>query len=286
MKNVSKISLLTLIILLASITVIYSTNGTDSLRIDEHYQIQSTNIDDETYLVLIWTDRSLFPEYIDQFEFEAGDEFIVTSRKGDFTGTWSAVDLINFTYFTAKVEPAETTTTTTASTAIQRSVVHHQLERVEETNFLINVWGFVITLPPPLDSLGSMIGSGAYLGADVFFLGFTTREVEKEEFGSVTPDSAKQGDKNVRLTITGKNTKFEEGNTDVSFIPQAGIDVKSVDVDDDTELACIIDIDNEAEKGKRSITVKYPTGSVTGDNVFEIIERTETTTTTTPESSY
>ncbi|MBW1839218.1 MAG: hypothetical protein JRI49_04715, partial [Deltaproteobacteria bacterium] len=223
MKNLLKISLLSLCLLTIPTAAIHSNNDTDFLQAEEHYQFQQTGIDDEIYAVLIFTGSKI---YFDLFEFEAGDEFIVTSQDGNFIGTWKAADFLAFTYFTAKVEtPDETTTTTTAS-----SETTIQAVKPAGTDNTINIWGFVISLPVPLDSLGFMIGGGAYLGKESFFLGFTQRDVTGDpEFGSINPDEGQQESTLTDVTITGRNTTFQDDPpVSIQFNPSDGLTVSNI----------------------------------------------------------
>jgi len=279
MKISPNILLVTLCLAICLPAVIYSTIDNDGLMADERPQPQATKIDDLTYFVLVFAENEF---YIDQFEFEAGDKFILTSRKGDYTGIWSAVDLLTFTYFTAKIEVTKTSssTTTTASTTGANLVGYSSREAEKMSDYLVNIWGFANTLPPPFESLSSMIGAGAYLGADAFFLGFTLITTEPT-FGSIKPDKATQGDKNVAIEVTGLNTEFESGNTEVGFTPSDGITVKNIDVDDKTTVNFDIDVDFDAPTGTKSVTVTYPGGSITGTNKFTIEKFTGTTTTST-----
>jgi len=268
MKNLLKISLLSLCILTISTTVIYSNNGVDSLEADKHYQIQTTGIDDETYAVFIFTGSKI---YFDLFEFEAGDEFIVTSQDGDFTGTWKAADFLSFTYFTAKVAETVETTTTTSIPEEEETNTHAIQPRAD----FINIWGFVISLPVPLDSLGFMIGGGAYLGKQSFFLGFAQRDVTGDsEFGSINPDEGKRDDK-LTVTITGRNTQFKTGETEVIW-GEGITNVGTPDLDSqdpETKLSQQIEIAEDAPLGVTSVTVTYPGGSITGVDKFTVLEQ-------------
>lgn len=271
MKNRFKIFLLILCILFSYIAVIFSTTGTDLLKADEHYQIQSsTNIDDETYAVLVFTGSKI---YVDLFEFEAGDKFIVTSQDGDFTGTWSALDILTFTYFTAKVSaPVITTTTTTISET--------NTHAVQPKSDFINIWGFVSTAPPPFDNLGFMIGGGAYLGKESFFLGITQRDVTGDpEFGSITPSEGSR-ESTVNCTITASNTTFrDDPPVDVTFSPTTGTDliVSNISVVSNEEIEFDLGIAVDAALGVKTVTVIWddPPRSVSSDSVskfFTVIE--------------
>jgi len=266
MKNLLKISLLSLCILTISTASIYSNNAPDSLNADEHYQLQQTGIDDETYVVFIFTGSKA---YFDLFEFEAGDEFIVTSQDGDFTGTWKAADFLSFTYFTAKVEEPVVTTTTTSIPAETNT------HAVQPRSDFINIWGFVISLPVPLDSLGFMIGGGAYLGKESFFLGFTQRDVTGDpEFGSITPNEGQQESTLTDVEITGINTTFQDdGPVDILFSPSDGLTVSNISTIDNTHIEFDLEIDVTAPTGFKTVIVTYDNNntSITGDSEFEVL---------------
>jgi hypothetical protein len=294
MKSPFKILLVSLCILFSSLIFIYNTKGTNFLRADAGDNIQPTSsINDNVYTVLIYTGGSLLPEHIDQFEFEAGDVFTVSSQdRGELTGIWQETDLVVFGFFNAQVESPDTTTTTTISTTIQESVTH-QPAGLEKSQFLINLSGLSFQLlrlpfdPPDQDpfvlKIGAIIGAGAYLGADTYFIGFTSI-TEEPEFGSVNPDSGEQGDREIGVTITCKNTNFKTGETDVSFSGD-GITVGTPDVDSKTELFVEIDIAEDAPTGRRDVTVSYTGGIVSGADVFEVTEKTDIDTTTTTTAS-
>jgi len=269
MKNLLKISLLSLCLLTIPTAAIHSNNDTDFLQAEEHYQFQQTGIDDEIYAVLIFTGSKI---YFDLFEFEAGDEFIVTSQDGDFTGTWKAADFLTFTYFTAKVEtPDETTTTTTAS-----SETTIQAVKPAGTD-TINIWGFVISLPVPLDSLGFMIGGGAYLGKESFFLGFTQRDVTGDpEFGSITPNEGQQETTLTDVEITGVNTTFQDDPpVTIAFIPDDGLTISNISTTSNTKIEFDLTIDVDAPTESRSITVTYDNGNqiISESNAFEVLSK-------------
>ena len=281
MKISPKILLVTLCLAICLPAVIYSTIDNDGLMADERPQPQATKIDDLTYFVLIFAENAF---YFDQFEFEAGDKFTLTSRKGDYTGTWSGVDVLNFTYFTAKVEVTETSTTTTTAKTTGTNLADYQSQEVEKmSDYLVNIWGFANTFPEPLQALGSMIGGGAYLGADVFFLGLTALP-DVAEFGSITPSTGMQGQKYNKVKVTGTKTTFEEGSVSISFNPPEDIVTTGAVAKSNTEVEFDLEIKPNAATGLRSVTVRYGTGgskSVTGNNVFEITLNTVTTTSTT-----
>jgi len=282
MKISPKILLATLCLAFCLPAVIYSTIDNAGLMADERPQPQATKIDDLTYFVLIFAPNEF---YIDQFKFEAGDKFTLTSRKGNYTGTWSAVDLLTFTYFTAKIEVTKTSssTTTTAKTTGTNLVDYQSQEAEKMSDYLVNIWGFASTLPPPFESLSSMIGAGAYLGADVFFLGFTA-VTEEATFGSITPNSGIQGQKYNEVKATGIKTTFEEGSVSVSFNPPDDLVITGAVAKSNTEVEFDLEIKPGASTGFRDVSISYGTSgekSVTGNNVFEVKINTATTTSTT-----
>lgn len=281
MKNLFKISLLIICILFPSIAVIHSTNGTDTLEANERDKIQPTmSVEAYTYVVFIFTGSDL---YIDQFEFEAGDSFKVSSQqRGEWDGSWQESDLILLSFFQAQVPSPDITTTTTASSEKQTPIAPQSAE-LEETKFLINLSGisYETVIPSPFDiNLSTILGIGLYLGhEDVFFIGFAGI-TEEPEFGSIDPDQLEQGEKNVSAEIVGKNTRFMEKNITIDF-SKAGVDAKDIQVVSNTKLKFLIDVDPEAEIGLRNVSVDYEEDSIEGKDVFEVLKREETTTSTT-----
>ena len=284
MKNLFKIFLLSLCILIIFNPVINAANGSELSDINENYQIQPTaSVEAYTYFVLIWTDISLLPEYFDLFEFEAGDSFKVYSRKGEWEGSWHEAPLTpKFSFFQAQVEEIETTTTTTASSSAQKHIAY-KLAGADDTDFLVNLSGISteIEIPSPfLIGLSTILGNGLYLGHEgVFFMGFAAI-TKVEEFVSIVPDSAYQGDKNVSAEILCRNTSFMEKEIDIDF-SGTGVTAKDIQILSNTKLKFKIDVDVDAEVGKSNVTVDYEDGVVTGEDEFEVLKRQETTTSTT-----
>ncbi len=283
MKNLFKISLLSLCILFLSDSVICSTKVTPPLKADEGYQIQPTSISDITYTILIWTESGgIFPKYFPQFEFDAGDVFKATSVSSEYselTGTWTETDFVAFTHFTARVEASEeeTTTTTTADTSATQDILIPQSIEPEKTSFLINLWGISLdfTPPPPFDTIAfsMLFGAGAYLGTDVFFTGFAGTETEEPDFGSVSPNEGEQG-QTIDVTITGINTTFERAGT-ITVDFGEGIDVGSTGVKNDTELNVEISIQDEAKVGDRTVSVTYDSTVISEAAAFTVTEKIE-----------
>ena len=285
MKNLFKISLLSLCILFLSDSVICSTKVTPPLKADEGYQIQPTSISDITYSVFIWTESGgIVPKYFPQFEFDAGDVFKATSVSSEYselTGTWTETDFVAFTHFTARVETSdETTTTTTADSPATQDILIPQSIEPEQTSFLINLWGlsFDFTPPPPFDTIAfsMLFGAGAYLGADVFFTGFAGTEPDIPEFGSISPNEGKQESTLTGVTITGKNTKFQDKPpVEVSFTPDDGLTVSSISTISNTEIEFDLTIAVDAPTTFRGVTVTYDGGSIiiSDSNVFEVLPK-------------
>ena len=101
-------------------------------------------------------------------------------------------------------------------------------------------------------------------------------------FSSISPSGGEQGMVLTDVTITGKNTKFlDKMPVSISFSP-AGLVLNSLSVISNTEIEFEVEISEDAPVGFRSVTVTYDDGSksITGDNVFEVLEKTTTTTTT------
>ena len=279
MKISPKILLATLCLAFCLPAVIYSTMNNDGSSADEQRQFQVvTQIDDLAYFVLIFAENTF---YFDQFDFETGNKFTLTSRKGDYTGTWSGVDVLNFTYFTAKVEVTETSTTTTTASTTGTNLADYQSQEVEKmSDYLVNIWGFANTLPEPLQTLGSMIGGGAYLGADVFFLGFTTIPVEPT-FGSIVPDTGQQCQK-YTVEISGINTTFQSAaELKVGFTASDNLTITNIRAKDETHLTFDLAIDCSAKTDSRTVTVTFDEQKIIKTNAFTITPSTFTTTTST-----
>jgi len=279
MKNLFKI-LLCLCILTISIPVIYSTKGTDLLKADESYQIQPTSIDDLTYLLFVKGPERL---YTPTFEFEAGNSLKVIGASheyGELTGIWQEVDFPTFSFFQAQVEESETVTTTTTTTPTTSNLVLDRFETTEKTKFLINLWGISFaSLPPPFDSVGMLLGAGAYLGANVVFIGFTSTPGEEPKFGSISPSEGSR-ESTVSCTVTCFNTTFrDDPPVNVSFSPTTGTDlvVSGLSVVSNTEIEFDLEIAVEAELGEKIVTVTWgdPLKSVSSDTAgkfFTVID--------------
>ena len=258
MKNLFTIALLSLCILFSSITVIYSTNDSALLKADEH-PLLSSEIDDEIYAVLIFTGNKT---YLDQFEFDAGDVFNVTSEEGNFTGSWTATDFASFTYFQASVEAPDVTTTTI-------SIPETETQVKSQEAFTINIRGVVT-------NGGLMIGVGAYFGADVFFLGYTKRVVGGEpEFGSIDPETGQQESTLTDVEITGVNTTFQDDPpVTIEFSPGDGLTVSNISTIDNTHIEFDLTIAVDAPTTSRGVTVTYDEGNIiiSDGNVFTVTE--------------
>jgi hypothetical protein len=285
MKNLFKISLLSLCILFLSDSVICSTEDTAPLKADEGYQIQPTSISDITYTVFIWTENGgIVPKYFPQFEFDAGDVFKATSVSSEYselTGTWTETDFAIFTHFTARVEASdETTTTTTAAPSATQDILIPQSIEPEQTSFLINLWGisFDFTPPAPFDTIAFnlLIGAGSYLGANVAFSGFAGTQPDVPKFGSISPDEGQQEQSYTDVEITGVNTTFQDdGVDDIAFSPPDDITISNISTISNTKIEFDLEIDVNAAIGLRSVTVTYDGGNqiISGSNVFEVLPK-------------
>ncbi len=285
MKNLFRISLLSLCILFLSDSVICSTEDNAPLKADEGYQIQPTSISDITYTVFIWTENGgIVPKYFPQFEFDAGDVFKATSVSSEYselTGTWTETDFAIFTHFTARVETSdETTTTTTAESPATQDILIPQSIEPEQTSFLINLWGisFDFKPPAPFDTIAFnlLIGAGSYLGANVAFSGFAGTQPDVPKFGSISEDEGKQESTLTDVTITGLNTKFQdEPPVSIAFIPDDGITVSNIGTNSNTEIEFDLTIAVDASTTFRTVTVTYDDTrkSITGNSVFEVLPK-------------
>jgi len=86
--------------------------------------------------------------------------------------------------------------------------------------------------------------------------------------GAITPDQAKQGDKNVTLNIKGKN--FANG-TEIKF-SDPGIEVGPVTVLSPTTLETKINVSMKTKPGPVDIMIQYKKMRDTGAGMFKVIE--------------
>jgi len=287
MKNLFKISLLTLCVLFLCTTVTHTKTDVDLLNIDEPSRVQPHSINDLTYLLLVWTEKSVIPSYFPQLEFEAGNSLRVTgasSELGELSGIWTEIEFGDlFSYFTAQVEAEDTSTTTSSipSTESSNQIVNSKKSQ-PTTTFLINLWGisftFAFEIPPPFEDIkfgvSMLIGAGAYLGTNVVFTGFSGAPIGDEpEFGSVSPNEGEQG-QTLDVTVTGINTTFESASEIVVDFGE-GIDVGSPGVRNDTELNVEIAISDVAKVGDRTVSVTYDSTVISEAAAFTVTEKTE-----------
>ncbi len=85
---------------------------------------------------------------------------------------------------------------------------------------------------------------------------------------SVSPNMGQQGVQNATVTITGQNTHFAQGTTQVSF--GAGVTATTVSVSSPTVLNIVLNIDPAAALGARTITVTTNSEVVTLANGFTV----------------
>jgi len=284
MKHLIKILLIGICIL--TIATPFSS-AKETQTISAATQVQPSSVFDITYAVFVWTPVSTIfnPRYIDQLEFKAGDVFSAyTTKRGELTGTWIESATGNTTWFQAWVEREETSTTTTTPTETTtttpsvQSTDNLRLKPLNENDlkFDINIWGISFTPPQPFQNFSTIIGYGAYLGADAFFFGFATVPTEPS-FGSISPSSGFQ-EQSLDLTITGVNTTFQDdGPVDIAFIPNENEEIKitSVNTVSNIEIECKIEISPTATPGLRSVTITYDDGNkiVSGSNKFEVKQK-------------
>ena len=279
MKSSFKIILLSIGILFLSLSVSYATNETDPLSSDVSYQIQPSSIDDLIYLLVVKGPEKLF---YPTFEFEAGNSLKVigaSEEYGELAGIWQEVEFPLFSFIQAQVEGSETETTTTTTTSTERNLMLDRFETTEKTKFLIDLWGISFaSLPPPFASVGMLLGAGAYLGANVVFIGFTSAPIpgEDPEFGSISPGEGKQESTLTDVTITGVNTTFQDDPpVSIQFNPSDGLDVSNISTISNTEIEFDLTIAVDAPIGLKSITVTYddPPTSIVGDAKFEVLPK-------------
>ena len=279
MKSSCKIILLSIGILFLSLSVSNATNETDPLSSDINYQIQPSSINDLIYLLIVKGPEKLF---YPTFEFEAGNSLKVigaSEEYGELAGIWQEVEFPLFSFIQAQVEGSETETTTTTTTSTERNLMLDRFETTEKTKFLIDLWGISFaSLPPPFASVGMLLGAGAYLGANVVFIGFTSAPIpgEEPEFGSISPSEGTQEQSYTDVTITGVNTTFQDdGVDDIAFSPPDGITISNISTISNTKIEFDLEIAVDASTGLRSVTVTYDGGSeiISGSNVFEVLPK-------------
>ena len=86
---------------------------------------------------------------------------------------------------------------------------------------------------------------------------------------SLSPNSGLQGQQNLSVAITGQNTHFLQGSTQVSF--GAGITVNSLTVNSPTTATAILNIDSAAATGRRTVTLTTGSESVALATGFTVI---------------
>lgn len=278
MKKILKVIMLSICILFLPLSALYAES-----------------IKDNTYLVLI---RTPVRFWTDQFEFDTGDVFrAYTTRQGEKEGKWVETELfegssISLTWFQAFVEKSEETTTTTSIPDEIPTPSSESLLTPQQIKFDINIWGLASTYtitspdPTPTDPLNTktlgfslMIGYGAYLGADVTFLGVAGVEGGgggggTPEWGSISPEEGMQ-EENLSVEIGGKNTTFQDdGPVDIAFIPNDNNDltISGINTVDNETIEFNLAIAANAATEFKSVTVTYDNGSkfVIGTNVFEV----------------
>ena len=279
MKSSFKIILLSIGILFLSLSVSYATNETDPLSSDVSYQIQPSSINDLIYLLIVKGPEKLF---YPTFEFEAGNSLKVihaSHKYSELTGIWQEVEFSSFSYIQAQVEESETATTTTITIPTPTNLMSDSFETTEQAKFLINLWGISFaSLPPPFASVSMLLGAGAYLGANVVFIGFASVPIPGEEpaFGSISPGEGKQESTLTDVTITGVNTTFQDDGVDnIGFSPPEGVTVSNISTISNTKIEFDLTIADNAPIEVKSVIVTYDNSSIiiSGINVFEILPK-------------
>lgn len=229
------------------------------------------------YVLLVKAPHAL---YIPTLEFEAGNSLIVIGASyqyGELTGRWQEAPLGTFSFFQAQVEESVTSTTTTTPEIPQIPGTLGQMDssalqpaESDKTKFLINLAGFSFTPLAPFNNFSILLGSGAYLGAEVVFTGFSATTGEAS-CSSVDPNSGTQGQTNLQIDLVGQNTNFVENLTAVTF-SGTDITVSGVTVLNATNLSFNIEIGEFAAVGPRDVivTVADPLQIVTCAQAFTV----------------
>jgi hypothetical protein len=124
----------------------------------------------------------------------------------------------------------------------------------------------------------AIIGAGAYLGANVVFIGFSTPPIPGEDpkFGSISPGEGKQESTLTDVTITGVNTTFQDDGVDnIGFSPPEGVTVSNISTISNTKIEFDLTIADNAPIEVKSVIVTYDNSSIiiSGINVFEILPK-------------
>ena len=90
------------------------------------------------------------------------------------------------------------------------------------------------------------------------------------QFSYITPYYAYPGDENVVIKIGGEDTYFVQGLTFIYFDPSEGITVSNINIEGENTVVFEIDIADDAQTGDRTISVIYPGGYISWENVFEV----------------
>ncbi len=100
--------------------------------------------------------------------------------------------------------------------------------------------------------------------------------------GAAVPNAGQQGQSNLNVVITGQNTQFIQGTTQVSF--GAGITVTSVTVANATHVTTVLSIPANAALGFVNVVVTTGTQTLTLTNGFMVIAGTPVLTQINPNS--
>ena len=237
----------------------------------------NASINDSIYILFVGAPAAV---YAPTLEFEAGNSLKVIGASWEYselTGIWQEIEFGAFTFFQAQVERSEPSTTTTSAPDDPETPPRIQLSEVqpaeETTKFLINLAGIAFT-NDIIPQLGLAFGTGAYLGADVFFIGFTGVPLPGSDakFGSIAPDSGEQESTLTDVTITGENTTFQDDPpVDIAFSPADGLTVSNISTISNTEIEFDLAISADAPVGFKTVIVTYNDGkqTITGSLKFE-----------------
>ena len=98
----------------------------------------------------------------------------------------------------------------------------------------------------------------------------------KPQWVSISPTDVQQGDINVQIELTTTCTFFQDDGVDaIIIVPQDGITVHNIIVEDDTTLSFMVDVAEDSALGLYSVVVTYDNGNqtVVANNVLTVVER-------------
>ena len=114
-------------------------------------------------------------------------------------------------------------------------------------------------------SAGGAAGAGAGgISATQTALPSSTKPLSfVQNLTQINPNQVSQGQQNVSVTLTGKNTSFAQGKTTADFGP--GITVTSLTVTSPTTASALVNVDHAATAGFRTITLITGINRAQGD---------------------